>query len=71
MVFTAAAVLLLDRVDRRPMLIIGISGMVIALTVLGLFFQLPALQQHAGALALVALLLYIAALPWARGRCSG
>ncbi len=39
---TLLAVLIVDRVGRRPMLIIGISGMVISLFVLGLGFALSA-----------------------------
>lgn len=59
-VFTALAVLLLDRVGRRPLLLVGTSGMVMALGVLGLFFRVGWLQEHAPLLALVALLGYVA-----------
>jgi MFS family permease len=59
-VFTVLAVLLLDRVGRRVLLLAGTVGLCVALGLLGLFFQLPALQQHAPWLALVALVLFIA-----------
>lgn len=59
-VFTIVAILLLDRVGRRPLLLAGTAGMVCSLAVLGAFFHLGWLQQHAPALALVALLVYIA-----------
>ncbi|HZD79549.1 MAG TPA: sugar porter family MFS transporter [Actinomycetota bacterium] len=59
--FTVVAILLLDRVGRRPLLLLGTSGLVIALAALGLFFRLGWLQQHASVMALGALLLYIAA----------
>jgi sugar porter (SP) family MFS transporter len=59
-VFTVVAVLLLDKVGRRPLLLIGTAVCVVALTTLGLFFQIDWLQDHAGWLALVSLLVYIA-----------
>jgi len=59
-VFTIVAILLLDRVGRRALLLAGTAGLVVALTVLGLFFQLSWLQRHAPQVALGALLLYIA-----------
>jgi sugar porter (SP) family MFS transporter len=59
-VFTVIAVLLLDRVGRRVLLLVGTVGLCVALVLLGLFFELPALQQHAPWLALAALVLFIA-----------
>ena len=59
-VFTTVAIVLLDRVGRRPLLLVGTTGMVLGLAALGLFFQLGWLQQHAPVVALVALPLYIA-----------
>ena len=59
-VFTVVAVLLLDRVGRRKLLLTGTVGLTIALAVLGVYFTSSTLQQQAGWLALVALLLYIA-----------
>jgi sugar porter (SP) family MFS transporter len=59
-VFTIAAILLLDRIGRRALLLAGTAGLVVALTVLGLFFWISWLQKHAPQIALGALLLYIA-----------
>jgi sugar porter (SP) family MFS transporter len=59
-VFTVLAVLLLDRVGRRPLLIGGTIGLTVALVALGVFFQVSALQHDASWLALVALLVFMA-----------
>ncbi|MGI8578797.1 MAG: MFS transporter [Nocardioidaceae bacterium] len=60
-VFTIVAVLLLDRVGRRKLLLIGTVGLTIALALLGVYFMSPTLQSEAPYLALVALLVFIAA----------
>lgn len=59
-VFTIIAVLILDRVGRRKLLLIGTVGLTVAIIFLGVFFASPWLQQHASYLALVALIVYIA-----------
>lgn len=59
-VFTVVAVLLLDRVGRRKLLITGTVGILCGLLVLAVYFWSPTLQQHAGYLALVGLLIFIA-----------
>lgn len=59
-VFTVAAILLVDRVGRRPLLLGGTAGLVVALFLLGLFFLTGWFQHHVPELALGALLLYIA-----------
>jgi len=59
-VFTIVAVLLLDRVGRRKLLLIGTAGLTVSLIVLAAYFTSPALQQHASYLALLGLLVYIA-----------
>ena len=59
-VFTAIAVLLLDRVGRRKLLLAGTVGLTASLLALGVYFSSSALQAQAGYLALVALLVYIA-----------
>jgi sugar porter (SP) family MFS transporter len=59
-VFTVVAVLLLDKVGRRMLLLIGTAGLTVAIVFLGVFFASPALQRGASYLALVALLVYIA-----------
>ena len=59
-VFTALAVSLLDRLGRRVFLLIGTAGCIVSLTVLGLYFQIGALQRQASWLALACLIVYIA-----------
>src|SRR5579875_964803 len=59
-VFTAAAVLLLDRVGRRPLLLIGTAGLTVALAILAVYFLVPGIEKGAPWLALAGLLLFIA-----------
>jgi sugar porter (SP) family MFS transporter len=59
-VFTIVAVLLLDRVGRRALLLVGTAGCVLALAMLGVFFASPSLQSSASWIALVCLIVYIA-----------
>ncbi len=58
-VFTVVAILLLDRFGRRPLLLTGTAGCILALVGLGLWFRLPALQA-VPVLALIFLLVFIA-----------
>ncbi len=58
-VFTVIAVLLLDRVGRRPLLIAGTVGLTVALALLGAFFAFH-WEHSAPWVALVALIVYIA-----------
>lgn len=60
LVFTAIAVLLLDRVGRRALLITGTIVALAALVLLGVYFSSSALQDHAGWLALTGLVLFMA-----------
>ena len=59
-VFTIVAILLLDRVGRRALLLVGTAGCVVSLALLGVFFASPSLQHEASWLALLFLILYIA-----------
>lgn len=59
-VFTVIAVLLLDRVGRRKLLIIGTIGLSLALVTLAVYFGSGTLQHSAPWLALIALIVYIA-----------
>jgi sugar porter (SP) family MFS transporter len=59
-IFTIVAILILDKVGRRPLLIVGTIGCVIALVVLGIFFASPTLKHDFSGLALVCLIVYIA-----------
>lgn len=59
-VFTVIAVLLLDRVGRRPLLITGTCVLLAALVVLGVYFTSSTLQDSYGWIALAGLVLFIA-----------
>ncbi|AFM17148.1 MFS transporter, sugar porter family [Mycolicibacterium chubuense NBB4] len=59
-VFTIIAVLLLDRVGRRKLLIGGTVGMIVGLLTLAVYFTSAALQDRAGYLAVAGLLVFIA-----------
>ncbi len=59
-VFTVIAVLLLDRIGRRKLLLGGTIGLTVSLLLIAVYFTTPYLQQNAPYLALVALLIYIA-----------
>jgi len=58
-VFTIVAVLLLDRIGRRRLLICGTIGLICGLMTLAVYFSSPALQEHAGYLALTGLVIFI------------
>jgi sugar porter (SP) family MFS transporter len=58
--FTILAVRIIDRAGRRPLLIIGLIGMVVSLVLLGVVFSLGSTSGAAGLLATICLALYIA-----------
>jgi sugar porter (SP) family MFS transporter len=60
LVFTVIAIVLLDRVGRRVLLIVGTSGCILSLAMLGVFFASSGLQSSASWVALVCLIVYIA-----------
>jgi sugar porter (SP) family MFS transporter len=60
MLVTLCALLLIDRVGRRPLLLVGISGVLLALIVLGAAYLLPGEPSSAGFLLVAGLLVYIA-----------
>ncbi len=59
-IFTIVAILVLDRVGRRLLLIIGTAGCIVSLGLLGAFFASGSLQHSVPWLALVCLIAYIA-----------
>ncbi|HEX4466799.1 MAG TPA: sugar porter family MFS transporter [Solirubrobacteraceae bacterium] len=60
LIFTIVAIVLLDRVGRRVLLIVGTSGCILSLAMLGVFFASSGLQNSASWVALVCLIVYIA-----------
>jgi MFS transporter, SP family, galactose:H+ symporter len=61
MVVTFLALLLVDRVGRRPLLLTGLAGMIIGLGALGLALRLPGLSGWLGWLTTGSLMLYVGA----------
>ena len=59
-IFTIVAIILLDRVGRRLLLVIGTGGCILSLALLGVFFASNGLQHSASWVALVCLIVYIA-----------
>lgn len=59
-VFTIGAVLMLDHVGRRPLLLVGTGVLLSALVLLGIYFSSGTLQSDYGWVALVGLMLFIA-----------
>ena len=57
---TVVAILLVDRVGRRPLLLVGTGGMTVMLGILGLGFFLPGLSGVVGYVTLASMILYVA-----------
>lgn len=57
--FTILAIRLMDRVGRRPLLLVGLAGQIVGLAILGLAFQLHQLAAIIGYLAIISLAIYV------------
>jgi SP family galactose:H+ symporter-like MFS transporter len=57
--FTILAIRLMDRVGRRPLLLVGVAGQIVGLAILGLAFQLHQLATIIGYLAIISLAIYV------------
>jgi len=58
-IFTLLAMQLIDRIGRRPLLLVSLADMAISIFVLGLAFKLPQLSGSLGWIALVSLMVYV------------
>ncbi len=58
-VLTVVAMQLIDRVGRRPLLLVSLAGMALSLFVLGLAFLLPQLSGSLGWIAVASLMVYV------------
>jgi SP family galactose:H+ symporter-like MFS transporter len=58
-IMTIVAILLLDRIGRRPLLLTGLAGMIFSLGLLSLAFYLPSLGGLIGVLSVVGLMIYV------------
>ena len=56
---TLVAMQLIDRVGRRPLLLVSLAGMALSLFVLGLAFSLPQLSASLGWIAVASLMIYV------------
>jgi SP family galactose:H+ symporter-like MFS transporter len=57
--FTVLAIRLMDRVGRRPLLLVGVAGQIVGLIILGLAFQLHQLATFIGYIAIISLAIYV------------
>lgn len=58
-IMTVVAISLIDRVGRRPLLLIGLIGMITSLATLGIAFVLPGLSTSLGLLSVISLMVYV------------
>lgn len=58
-VMTVVSLQLIDRIGRRPLLLISLAGMTLSLFVLGLAFSLPQLTGSLGVIAVIVVMTYV------------
>jgi len=64
---TVVAIWFVDKVGRKPLLYIGLTGMAISLAILGYVFTLPAVSGTLQVLAFISVILYIASFAMSLG----
>lgn len=62
-----AAIFLIDRVGRRPLLLVGIAGQIVGLAALGAAFHFKQLSNSVGDIAVVSLVVYVACFAFGLG----
>jgi sugar porter (SP) family MFS transporter len=62
-----AAIFLIDRVGRRPLLLVGIAGQIVGLAALGAAFQFKQLSSSVGDIAVASLVVYVACFAFGLG----
>jgi len=65
--FHVLAIFLLDRVGRRPLLLIGVAGQIVGLAILGAAFQFQQLASHKSYIAIGGLVIYVACFAFGLG----
>ena len=65
--FHVLAIFLLDRVGRRPLLLIGVAGQIIGLAILGVAFQFQQLASFKSYIAIGGLVIYVACFAFGLG----
>jgi sugar porter (SP) family MFS transporter len=65
--FHVLAIFLLDRVGRRPLLLVGVAGQIIGLAILGAAFQFQQLASFKSYVAIVGLVIYVACFAFGLG----
>jgi SP family galactose:H+ symporter-like MFS transporter len=66
-IFHVLAIFLLDRVGRRPLLLVGVAGQIVGLAILGAAFQFPQLASWKSDVAIAGLVIYVACFAFGLG----
>jgi len=67
MLMTLVAIFFVDRLGRKPLLYVGLTGMFLALTTLGIAFAQPHLSGSLGTIALTSMMVYVGCFAFSLG----